>query len=545
MNSISIEKVSITDLFTDAVVNAANENLWPGGGVCGAIFRAAGYRQLQEACEKIGHCDTGSAVITPGFELSAKYIIHAVGPRWTDGKHGEPELLYGAYARALALAEENCCTSIGLPLISAGIFGYPADQAWRVALKACRDFFDNGGYMEVTFAVLDEDMLRLGTKIYEEMGGDRIAAGKVKTAEKIVGFHLQEEPYGVFSNWHASRFRYAGVWYENAEQYMMAQKVALGGRFDLQKEIMQTSDPKEIKDLAGKDHFTQFAAIRPLWEKHCRHIVKRGVRAKFLQNPEMLEELLATGTALLAECAGSDTIWGIGINLHAPGWNDVSNWNGSNYLGQILMEVREELRREQSEKGAVQYIDYADAAPIPEWKLPVMQLKRIPQYYAAIHTYADQIPAGAARDAFYRLSLKEAEEQLRAQPAGTLPAAGFFEMKQEIYETAHRLQNRPFVSDIFREKPKQWGLRGDPYFWRTLESRFAFDDISVTESELEEKIRAIFREKMHAELTEDAKCYSAEYAHGGMSSGQVSGGWWVDDGIPMLKERLRALREKK
>ena len=81
MSTIEIRKTSITDLDTDVIVNAANEGLWAGGGVCGAIFKKAGYDQLQEACSKIGHCDTGSAVITPGFHLKAKYIIHAVGPR--------------------------------------------------------------------------------------------------------------------------------------------------------------------------------------------------------------------------------------------------------------------------------------------------------------------------------------------------------------------------------------------------------------------------------------------------------------------------------
>ena len=87
MSTIEIRKISITDLNTDAIVNAANDGLWAGGGVCGAIFKAAGYQQLQAACNKIGHCDTGSAVITPGFHLQATYILHAVGTRWKDGKH--------------------------------------------------------------------------------------------------------------------------------------------------------------------------------------------------------------------------------------------------------------------------------------------------------------------------------------------------------------------------------------------------------------------------------------------------------------------------
>ena len=168
MSSIQIEKISITDLETDAIVNAANEGLWAGGGVCGAIFRAAGHQQLQDACDKIGHCDTGSAVITPGFRLKAKFIIHAVGPRYCDGQHDEPKQLYGAYRRSLELAVENDCESIGFPLISAGIFGYPAKQAWQVAIQACRDFTEEGNTINIVFAVLDDAMVRQGQEILGE-----------------------------------------------------------------------------------------------------------------------------------------------------------------------------------------------------------------------------------------------------------------------------------------------------------------------------------------------------------------------------------------
>ena len=128
MDRITIVKSDITKLDTDAVVNAANSRLQAGGGVCGAIFKAAGYHRLQDACNKIGHCDTGSAVITPGFELKAKYIIHAVGPRWLDGNHEEDRQLYKAYTKALELAVENKCSSIAFPLISAGIFGFPTQS---------------------------------------------------------------------------------------------------------------------------------------------------------------------------------------------------------------------------------------------------------------------------------------------------------------------------------------------------------------------------------------------------------------------------------
>ena len=164
MSDIRIQNISITDLATDAIVNAANEGLWAGGGVCGAIFRAAGHDRLQEACNKIGHCDTGSAVITPGFRLKAKYVIHAVGPVWRGGNDHEPELLYGAYYRALERAKENGCASIGFPLISAGIFGYPLEKAWEVAIKACRDFLAaHPDYdIEIVFAVLDERIIKVG-----------------------------------------------------------------------------------------------------------------------------------------------------------------------------------------------------------------------------------------------------------------------------------------------------------------------------------------------------------------------------------------------
>ena len=121
MSSIEIRKIGITDLNTDCIVNAANSSLMRGSGVCGAIFRAAGARELQAACDKIGHCPTGSAVITPGFGLKAKYVIHAVGPIWQGGNNDEPQYLYGCYQASLDRAAEYNCHSIGFPLISSGI----------------------------------------------------------------------------------------------------------------------------------------------------------------------------------------------------------------------------------------------------------------------------------------------------------------------------------------------------------------------------------------------------------------------------------------
>jgi O-acetyl-ADP-ribose deacetylase (regulator of RNase III) len=143
--------------------------LWAGGGVCGAIFRAAGHAKLEAACDAIGHCDTGSAVITPGFDLKSKYIIHAVGPVWRGGEQGEPELLYGAYRRSLELAAENGCKSVGFPLISSGIFGYPVDQAWDTALRACNDFLKNGNEIDIVFAVLSDNVLEIGDQVLKNL----------------------------------------------------------------------------------------------------------------------------------------------------------------------------------------------------------------------------------------------------------------------------------------------------------------------------------------------------------------------------------------
>ena len=171
MSTITIQKIGITDLDSDAIVNAANNDLWAGSGVCGAIFRAAGQDKLQAACDAIGHCDTGSAVITQGFNLKASYIIHAVGPVWQGGNRKEPQQLYGAYFRSLELAVENGCHSIGFPLISAGIFGYPKDKAWRKAIQACSDFFEKNPDtdLQVIFAVIDDSILSLGQQTLDEI----------------------------------------------------------------------------------------------------------------------------------------------------------------------------------------------------------------------------------------------------------------------------------------------------------------------------------------------------------------------------------------
>jgi O-acetyl-ADP-ribose deacetylase (regulator of RNase III) len=138
---IEVVQGDITKQQVDAIVNAANTSLLGGGGVDGAIHRAAG-DELVEECRTLGGCPTGQAKITAGYRLPAKHVIHAVGPRYRDGSHGEPELLAGAYHNSLALAAEHGLESIAFPAISTGIYSYPLEDATRIAVGTVTRFLD-------------------------------------------------------------------------------------------------------------------------------------------------------------------------------------------------------------------------------------------------------------------------------------------------------------------------------------------------------------------------------------------------------------------
>lgn len=180
----------VTKMQVDCVVNAANDALVAGAGVCGAIFDAAGYQELTAACDAIGGCPTGSAVITPGFRLPARYIIHAVGPVWVDGRRGEPLALSGCYRRSLELMAENGCGSIAFPLISSGIYGYPKEKAWEQALSACRDFLRENEEKEpeIYFAVLKSEMKELGESVLKRLEESTGNTPNPKTL-KILGIY--------------------------------------------------------------------------------------------------------------------------------------------------------------------------------------------------------------------------------------------------------------------------------------------------------------------------------------------------------------------
>ena len=351
MGNISVVRSDITLLETDAIVNAANNHLSAGGGVCGAIFSAAGYSELKAACDEIGFCNTGSAVVTPAFSLNAKYIVHAVGPIWRGGDQDEEKLLYSAYYSSLTAAAEKGCRSIAFPLVSAGIYGYPSEEAWRIALTACRDFTENTD-MDVRFAVLSDEQFSMGNSLLSELlprknSGtqtaaemDRLRIGNTET--DAIFFYRVGDAYGAFSNWAPTPFTVDGVSFSTAEQYIMYRKCLTFGDTVTAEKLLSSDSPKEQKAL-GRE---AAGYIDSVWAGIRQTVAIRGLYAKFSQDSELKRLLLGTGDAVLVECTSNDRIWACGLDRDDDDRLSADRWKGQNILGFALMEVRNMLRAE-------------------------------------------------------------------------------------------------------------------------------------------------------------------------------------------------------
>ena len=164
----NIIRNDIVNMKVDAIVNAANSELKQGGGVCGRIFSAAGEQEMTRVCDAIGWCEPGSALITPGFNLPARYVIHTVGPIWQGGKQGEEQVLRSAYRSSLELALEHGLESIAFPLISSGVYGYPYEQALAVALDEINRFLFQHD-LEVTLVMFHQTATALGFMLRHDL----------------------------------------------------------------------------------------------------------------------------------------------------------------------------------------------------------------------------------------------------------------------------------------------------------------------------------------------------------------------------------------
>ena len=239
----TIVRQDITKMEVDAIVNAANTELRMGGGVCGAIFSAAGASELQAACDGLAPIRTGEAVITPGFRLPAKYVIHTAGPVYRDGRSGEETLLRSAYINSLELAAEKGCESIAFPLISSGIYGYPKEEALRVATEAIRSFLETRD-MDVFLAVFD----RAAFVVSEKLLGEVQSYIDEKYAEERLEKERRRDRLSELRPFHKTEFV--------SESRPMAKEKILDARY-LDKAIDSLEDPFSVKlfkliDARGK-----------------------------------------------------------------------------------------------------------------------------------------------------------------------------------------------------------------------------------------------------------------------------------------------------
>ena len=371
-----IQKGNLIDYPVDAIVIETDEYLDGTGGIRDDVFHAAGADQLLKACEEIGFCPIGYAAITPGFNLKAKYIIHAGAPYWLGGNANEPHELYSAYRQSLELAAENGCKSVGLQLLSIR-YGYPVHRAWRRALLACRDFLEEnpGIRMDITFAVPDYEIALEGMKVLWDVLPPELAAhtslglarqitlseriitkGTLKTycgETEAIFFNEAEDSNGFLSNAYPTEFELDKVVYTSVEQCLSNQRCLMADDWSKAFRVMESIDAEEQRSIASKVKLRN----ENVWVGTRQALCMRALHAKFEQNPGLKRDLLRTGDAVLVKYGAEDPVWGCGLDLEDCEEPDVWEWKGMNLLGFALMELRKQYQPAKEEENQDEYED--------------------------------------------------------------------------------------------------------------------------------------------------------------------------------------------
>ena len=331
LSKLEIITADLTKQKVDCIVNAAKSSLDKGEGVCGAVYEAAGEEQLAKACSEIGHCHTGDVVLTPAFNLDAKYIIHAVGPRWVNGNIGERDRLYNCYQSAMEMAKQLDCHSIAFPLISSGVFGFPKDVAWQVAIQSISDFqLQHEDYeLNASMVNLDPQITAIGQTVMKELRPET-------DINEFIFFWKENEENGLFATRYRSDMIVEGIHYHSAEQYYMAKKALLFDDIKQYYLIMSETDPKRCKT-----HGQNIKGFDPeIWNECREQVALHANLWKFMQNPELKAALLATGSKLLVYANPHDPVWGIALRSEDESAMIPGRWKGRNLQGRILMQVR-------------------------------------------------------------------------------------------------------------------------------------------------------------------------------------------------------------
>lgn len=396
------------------------------------IFKDANYQYLKRT-SVVSVITCAAPILDPGMPVDKR--------RYRD-------MMYHRIEGILTVAAYHGYTRLILGAFGCGAFHNDAAVVSDIFLDVFRNFrLDGMGagdlFKNVIFAVLTTPGKTNYNfrEFYRNFGDLNIlskSTEEVSSIPEFIGFWHEYDEHGCLSNWYKAEFEYAGRKYASVEQFMMYHKLMTFRQFDLADRVMQTDDPAEAKQI-GRTRFSNFDDT--LWTRISPTIVKRGVRAKFEQNPELLEELLSTGNAVLAECSPYDKMWGIGLAPDDKNIFDTSRWNGKNKLGRILMVLREEFRNwlADPKKEPPAYVDARDLSVIPEWEMKAGLLKMVPQYHDAIDAYSATL-TGQELAEFYKYPFALIEAWIKSPKGDGLPEIGFYEMKQEIYDIARRLK---------------------------------------------------------------------------------------------------------